>query len=400
MKIAFFSPLNPVETGISDYSEEMVFDLAKHFDIDLYIDQGYVPVNKEVQSHFRIIPYNPQTFDPSDYDEILYHMGNYYEGHRYIYHALKSFPGIIVLHDYVLQGFYAERYSETGDFDEYRHLLKEYYSEAGEEIATGIVERMRIPIWESEMAFKYPLNEEIIGYAKALVVHSNFVKERIQKKTSKPIVKINLHGHVIREFDTAKIRRELGIGKEDILICSAGYVNKNKRYDVIFEALSELNNPNIKYVIAGIDRGRLLNNTLQSDFKNIIIKGHLPLKDLETLISASDICINLRYPTMGESSGSLLRMMGYGKPTVVTNFGSYADFPDYCVLKVDPDIDEKEMIKRYINTLIKDADFRFSVGREAQKYIAGECSIEKCVEEYTRFIKEVNKEAIEVQKRD
>jgi len=391
MKIALFSPLNPVETGISDYTEEMLFELAKYFAIDLYIDHGYVPSNKEIQSYFNIIPFDFHKFNASEYDEIIYQMGNNYTGHCYIYEALKRYPGIVVLHDYVLQGFYAERFLESGDFNEYQQLLKKYYFQKGEKIARDTTERMPFPIWETEKAFEYPLNEEIIEYAKVLIVHSEFIKKRIQKKTNKPVIKINQHGHPVKTFNIERIRKELGLEKDDFFISSVGFVNKNRRYDVILRAISELNDPRVKYVIVGKDRGNILDNVMSENYKNIIIKGYLPLTELEGLICASDICINLRYPAMGESSASLLRMMGYGKPTLVTNFGSYAEFPDYCVLKINPDIDEKDMIKRYITALIDDVDFRFSVGREAREYVNKESCIKKCTDEYARVIKEENR---------
>lgn len=387
MKIALFSPLNPVKTGISDYTEEMLFPLNKYMDIDLYIDESYLPVNKEIQSHFAIMPFRINEFNPSKYDEIVYHMGNYYAGHKYIYEALKRFSGIVVLHDCVLQGFYAERFSETKNFEEYRQLLRKYYFQKGEEIARHTAQKIPSPIWESDEAFEYPLNEEIIEHARALIVHSNFVRNRIKKVTSKPVAKINHHGHFIKTFDTDKIRKELGCENEDILICSTGFVNKNKRYDIILSSIAELDRYKIKYVIAGLDRGNILDNVWNENLKNVIVLGHLPIRDLEGLICASDICINLRYPTMGESSSSLLRKMGYGKPTLVSNFGSYAELPDYCVLKIYPDIDEKEIIKRYITALISDKDFRLSIGREAKDYIQKECSIEKCAAEYAAFIK-------------
>jgi hypothetical protein len=94
---------------------------------------------------------------------------------------------------------------------------------------------------------------------------------------------------------------------------------------------------------------------------------------------------------MGESSGSLIRMMGYGKPTLITDHGSYAEFPDYCAIKVSPDIDEKEMIKRSVTALALDEDFRLSLGREAQKYIDENCDIKKCAREYAGFIKKLQK---------
>jgi glycosyltransferase involved in cell wall biosynthesis len=388
MKIALFSPLNPIRTGISDYTEEMLFQLAKYFDIDVYIGQGYTPTNKEIRSHFKIIPFDAQKFNPSEYDEIVYHIGNDYPNNRSAYEALKKYPGIVVLHDYVLQGFYAERFSETKDFNEYLQLLKKYYFKKGEEIARNVAEPMSAPIWETEESFEYPLNEEIVEYAKALIVHSNLVKERIQRVTKKPVVKINQHGYSVKTFDTDKVRSELGIDKEGILVLSTGFVSKNRRYNLILPTLSEMKNPKLKYVITGKDRGHILDDIMQDDYDHVILKGHLSLGKLEGLISASDICINLRYPTMGESSASLLRMMGYGKPILVTNFGSYTEIPDYCVIKINPDIDEKEMIKRFVNALISDVDFRLSVGREAREYVERECSIEKCTEEYARFIKE------------
>jgi glycosyltransferase involved in cell wall biosynthesis len=388
MRIALFSPLNPVSTGIADYTEEMLGELGRHFEIDLYISPGYQPVNQERLAPFRVFPFEASRFDPSVYQEIVYHMGNFYEGHRYIYESLKRFPGIVVLHDYVLQGFYAERFEATRDFESYRSLLIKYYGEKGKEIAQGILERHPVPIWESEQAFYFPMNEEILEYAKALIVHSDYVKNRVQVKTQKPIVKIPHHGHILREFDRAAIRESLGIKDDEVMICSAGYVNKNKRYDRILAALAEMPDLNYKYVIAGKDRGRILENYLPRRHTRILLRDHLPLLELEGLIAAADICINLRYPTMGESSGSLLRMMGYGKPTLVTNYGSYAEFPDYCVLKVEADIDETHMIKRYLQALASDEEFRASVGREASDYVKNECGIAKCARAYAHFIEE------------
>jgi glycosyltransferase involved in cell wall biosynthesis len=388
MTIALFSPINPVSSGISDYTEEMLDALSQHFKFDLFHDKRIKPKNRDLSDRFNFIPFDEKTFDASPYEQIVYHMGNYYEAHHYIYNALKKYPGIIVLHDYILQGFYAERFEATGNYEEYVKLEQDYYGHKGEEISLQIKNRIPPPIWDTVRGLDFPLNEEIIHHAKALIVHSDFVKEKIQDKYDKPIVKIPHHGHKRKEFDTLRIRKHLGVGEDDLLVISAGFINKNKRFETIFKAMAELDYPRLKYVIAGEDRGSLIQGLLVEHSIEVIRKDHLPLKELEGLICASDICINLRYPTMGESSGSLLRMMGYGKPTLVTNFGSYREFPDHCVLKVNPDIDEKQTLLRYLRALIEDKDFRLSIGREAKKHIDRECSIEKCVAEYAHFIKE------------
>ena len=399
MKIALFSPLNPVKTGISDYNEELLFELSRHLDIDIYIQKGYIPTNENIRTRFNIIPYDSKSFDFSRYDEILYHMGNNYDAHGYIYEALKKHPGVVVLHDYVLQGFYAERYEATGDFKMYFQLQKKYYGERGEAIANNIARPKTLPIWESAAAVDYPLNEDILESVKAVIVHSDFIKEKIQDRFPRPIMKINSHAYTIKTFDRNRVRDQLGINRDCILVSSIGYINKNKRFDIILSALDELRNPELTYVIAGQDRGNLLKNYIEEKNLRIIVKGHLFLEELEALIDASDICINLRYPTMGESSGALLRMMGYGKPVLVTNFGSYADFPDYSVLKIDPDLDEKELIKRFVKTLIQEKDFCRSVGEEAACYVREECSIKKCALEYASFLKnQANKPLPEISK--
>jgi len=149
MRIAYFSPLNPVKSGISDYSEEIIPFLSEYFDIDLFIDPSWEPANRELKRRFNIIPFDAKDFDLSQYNEIIYHMGNDYKAHKFIYESLKRYPGIVVLHDLVLQGFYAERYDETGDFDSYKDLLIQYYGEEGRQIAERI--RLKLPnqIWES-----------------------------------------------------------------------------------------------------------------------------------------------------------------------------------------------------------------------------------------------------------
>ena len=45
-------------------------------------------------------------------------------------------------------------------------------------------------------------------------------------------------------------------------------------------------------------------------------------------LAACDIVLNLRYPTVGENSGTLMRALGLGKAVVVSDVGSFSEFPD------------------------------------------------------------------------
>jgi glycosyltransferase involved in cell wall biosynthesis len=386
VKIALFSPLHPLTSGIADYTEEMLPLLKKHFEIDLYFDPRHVPTSASLRDQFRVLPFEPAAFPASSYEAILYHMGNYYRAHRFVYEALRKFPGIVVLHDYVLQGFYVERAGVERNFKGYRELLQRYYGKKGLEIAEVVARRAYPPIWESEDALNFPLNEEILDLATGVIVHSDFVKKRVERKTAKPVVRIPHHGHFLKTFDRPVERKKWGAGPDDILISSLGFVNRNRRYELVVAALGELADSRLKYIIAGEDRGKLLRDLIAASNARISVERFLPLEEVESLIVASDICISLRYPTMGESSGALMRQMGYGRPTLITNFGSYAEIPDGAALKIDPDIDESALLQAYLAALMEDSDFRMSVGREAAAYVQSECGIEKCVRFYADFI--------------
>jgi hypothetical protein len=67
---------------------------------------------------------------------------------------------------------------------------------------------------------------------------------------------------------------------------------------------------------------------------NVRMLGFAPIEEFTGYLSACDIVLNLRYPTVGESSGTLLRAMGLGKAALVSEVGSFAEFPDDVCLKV------------------------------------------------------------------
>ena len=74
MRLGLFSPLNPVPSGISDYTEELLPLLASQFEITLVVD-NYAPTNPALAS-FKKIGSAELKARPSDFDLILYHMGN------------------------------------------------------------------------------------------------------------------------------------------------------------------------------------------------------------------------------------------------------------------------------------------------------------------------------------
>ena len=67
----------------------------------------------------------------------------------------------------------------------------------------------------------------------------------------------------------------------------------------------------------------------------------MPIEDFNGYMAACDIVLNLRYPTVGESSGTLLRALGMGKAVVVTDVGSFREYPDEICLKAPVDCERR-----------------------------------------------------------
>lgn len=86
----------------------------------------------------------------------------------------------------------------------------------------------------------------------------------------------------------------------------------------------------------------------------------------------ADICLNLRYPYMGESSGTLARLVGLGKCCIVNDIGSFAELPDNACIKL-PSVDlmtEKEEVDRIYAAMKYAMDYenRKRIGHNAYKY--------------------------------
>lgn len=392
MKIAWFSPLSPVPSGISDYSEELLPSLARHATIDVYIDPSYAPSNAGIARSFAVMPFDPKAFKAGDYDHIVYHMGNDFSAHRYIHEAMQRFPGVVVLHDLVLMGFYAARQRAGRDFAGFIRFLQQFYPDKAAWIGEQFAGRHPFPLWESRLALELPMNEEVCRRAEGIIAHSHFVMARLGSPGGKPTVVIPQHGHATHPFDRETIRAGLGVKPGQTLLVSAGYVTRNKRYGQVMDVLKELGRADLRFLIVGRDGDGLLSRLLNTGRTDVLTRGFAPLKEMEGLIAAADIGINLRNPTMGESSASLLRMMSYGRPVIVSDSGSYGEIPDHCAVKIDTGIDEREMLKAFIAALADDPDLRAALGREAALYAAETCGIDRCADMYAAFLRDMRPE--------
>jgi UDP-N-acetylglucosamine 2-epimerase len=86
-------------------------------------------------------------------------------------------------------------------------------------------------------------------------------------------------------------------------------------------------------------------------------------------LGLTDIVVNLRYPSMGESSLTLFRAQALGKPVIVTRDATFAELSDEIACKIDTGPNEESDLAAAIETLARDPCARARMGVAARRYV-------------------------------
>lgn len=374
LKIAMFTPIPPMESGISDYSVDIIRTISPYFDIDVYIDDYDAAC--ELPENVIVLNYRKFDSHKSDYYRVIYQVGNSLY-HKYMFGFIKKYKGIVVLHDYNMRAV-LERMLLVD-----KNAPQEFEKELSEDLD---VDELRDYMSHLNTAYleKYEINGFVTNYADRIIVHSNYAKNRLLKRNICRNVDVIPH-YAYMDAQCKQIEK----GKNDeIIFASFGYVHENKRVLQILRAFGRLSREysNIRYYFVG----KMFEN-LEESFEAIVerydikdkvhVTGFVTLEEFNEYLNKADVCLNLRYPYNGESSGSFMRMLGKGKCAIVNNIGSFAEVPDdTCVkLKSVEDMDECEEIMSIYEAMKKVLDFRTraAIQQNAYDYAKRELSLER-----------------------
>ena len=121
------------------------------------------------------------------------------------------------------------------------------------------------------------------------------------------------------------------------------------------------------------------------DDKLIIKTGYVTLDDFEAFIEYSDVIVNLRYPTLGETSGAMIRILERGKTCIINADGWFAELPSDSVYQVKRDELEKDL-EEAILKLINDDELRENIGKNAKAYIEKEYNDSKILDDFCKIL--------------
>ncbi|NWF81970.1 MAG: glycosyltransferase [Chloroflexi bacterium] len=388
-RIAYCSPVNPAPSGIADYSEELLPYLGQYAEVVLFVEDGLRPSNRRLVEQIEVLPLRrlPREVRRRPYHALLYHMGNS-PAHAAIWHAAQRLPGVIVLHDFVLHHFmlwYAA--NRERDIQSYVRAMEQRYGAPG-----GHIARLMIRSRFSDAAFDFPCCEPVLAAAHGLIVHSRYVAERAAAlHPALPSAVVPMGVPLPPLLSRAAARARLALADDTVLLASFGHINAWKRVEPALRALAALRAEGYPahYALVGsvspnYDLAGLIARARLGDA--VTVTGYLPREQFEAYVAAADICINLRHPTGGETSASLLRLLGAGRPTLVSAVGAFAELPPGVAAQVDPGPAEGDQILAYCRLLLGRPDLAAALGAQARAYVAGEHRLEQAAAGYARFL--------------
>jgi glycosyltransferase involved in cell wall biosynthesis len=315
MRISFFTPLPPAKTGIATYAAYLLPALARRAEVTVVVDQ------KEWESPegCRVVHRERYAGDPAG--ALIYQLGNN-PYHEWIYREAMERPGIVELHDVVLHHLIVEMTLARGRDEEYAAVLRENHGAPGEAWARG-----RIAGYHDEIGnFLFPASRTIADRSKRVIVHNRHAAEVLRRAgVSTAITVLDMpfpHPGAV-EPQT----------HHGVVIGMFGFVTDAKRPQAVFEAFAEAHrrDPRLHLLVVGEAAPNLDLSELAGRFAIPAdawdATGYVSEEDFDRHLARVDRVVNLRYPSAGETSGALLRILHARQLVAVSDFGPFSDLP-------------------------------------------------------------------------
>jgi glycosyltransferase involved in cell wall biosynthesis len=377
MTAGFFSPLPPARTGVADYAAALLTELRRH---------GRVEVA------------------PARSDAALYHLGNN-PLHAGIYRRAIEKPGVVVLHDAALNHFFLGQLSETEYVDEFVYNYGEWNRGLGRELW-----RARAGSAADERYFRYPMLKRAAERALAVVVHNPAAAAAVRDHAPEARVVEIPHLFAPPQLpDGASVLRyrsrlkgnpgsNPGVEPGTFLFGIFGYLRESKRVAAVLEAFRAVHAefPRTALLLAGqfvstdLERAvaPILGTPGAPGAGGIFRLPYLPEREFWLAARAVDACINLRYPAAGESSGIAVRLMGIGKPVLLTDGLEAAPFPEGACVRIAAGPAERDSLRQHMVLLTSMAEVARAIGQRGAGHIAAHHRVEPIGKRYWDLLSE------------
>ncbi|MET0240244.1 MAG: glycosyltransferase [Sphingobium sp.] len=390
-RLAFISPLPPEPSGISDYSAELLPDLARHYRIEVIIHQDVV-TDPGVLANYPIRDVAWFRENGHKFDRILYHFGNSHF-HAHMFELLRDLPGVVVLHDFFLSGIVSFR-EATGEASGVwtRALLD----------ANGwaAVEKRHNAPDSGDVVFEYPCNLQVLQDALGVIVHADYSRQLAREwygpDSADDWTLIPLLRQPIIAHDRTKARQYFGFRDDDLVVCSFGFLASTKMNDRLLSAWLRsplARDPRCHLVFVGQADGGAYGAKMtraiaaEETAGRVRITGWADTSVFRQWLATADVGVQLRTLSRGETSAAVLDCMNAGLPTIVNANGSMAELPADSVCLMSDNFTEEELVEA-LSKLWQDKTFRLSLGQKAKAHIERRHQPRRCAQAYADAIEQ------------
>lgn len=380
-KIAIVGPWPEQRTGIATYTYRLLPFLSGYFDIDFFTDST-ADTRMLPNRYGGLYPISELDDRHSDYYKIIYEIGNNSRYHKKVYEYLLKYPGIAEIHDYVLNPFFYHAFYLAKDKETYKNALISGYGEKGLEHYKAIDKKLVDPD-----EIRFPMAHSVSSASSSTIVHNMWSADNLGGRVS--VIPLACFNDDTDGTNRSGITDRYHLEDDELVISCFGYVNWNKRPEIILEAVSRLIEDGCKarLIFWGQSNTPDFEEKIKSRYPGkVTVTGFISEEVYNAGFARSDIVVNLRYPSMGEASGTLCDAFRYGKPVIVSAVNQYMEFPDDVCWKVEPGPHEADCLYEMLSYLAGHEEVRKALGRNALDYAAEVLSPEKTALQYYNAI--------------
>jgi glycosyltransferase involved in cell wall biosynthesis len=384
-RLAWFSPVPPVRSGIAGRSAELVAELRGAYDIDVYVDEPVARAATAGRATERVEGCSAHEFvwrhQRQPYDLNVYQFGNS-SHHDYEWPYAFRYPGLVVLHETRLHHARAAALLRTKRVADYRAEFAWNHPECNPDLAEVAVHG-----FDSRLYDDWPMVRALVATARLVAVHGEGAARELREilehgnkpggmeaaerprperrdgvkpaegrppserdrgwgpasieqsgRWAEAITSIRLgEGSTITEHEAraarAAVRGRHGLPGDAVVFGVFGGLIPEKRLSPILSAMPATiaHAPSAHLLLAGAPAAHYdvaAEIAVRGLTDRVTITGYLADdEELTAHLAACDVSVNLRWPSARETSGPWLRALAAGRPTIITDLVHLADVP-------------------------------------------------------------------------
>ena len=371
MTIHWVSPLPPAETDIAHYTARILPALSARAEVILWTNA--LEWDLSLERYCTVKHLDPDTVLPRDFtaarrgtgpEVVFTHIGNSWVYHAGFLRLAQRIPSVIVLHDLAIQELMIEavEYHEW-EADHYLAGMEKWYGAEGGRLGEACLAKKEKG---SEICSRMPGYELVVEKALSVLTHSDPAQAIIRGRFSQ------FDCHLLPlPFEIGPKPHRAQVSSGPVRLLQFGWIGPNRRLEQVLEALGKMP-PDFDFQLdvmgkiwnPAVIQAKLVELNLA---ERVHLHGFVSEAVLKDALRQADLVLNLRHPTMGEASGSQLRIWNAGAPAAVTFQGWYAELPEDVAYFIDVE-DEVAQLNELFAKLAADRRAGDDIGAAGRAY--------------------------------